>query len=174
VDHHDHVALLRGGIPEPGGLWADLGSGTGAFTLALAELVGPQGRIISVDKDRSALAEQERALKARFPDTNVEYRTGDFTKRLDLVGVDGIVMANSLHYVRHKDPVLTHLKAYLKPGGRLIVVEYNVDHGNMWVPHPFSYSTWEKLAAKAGFSHTDRIGSHPSSFLREFYSAVSW
>jgi hypothetical protein len=36
---------LRDGVPEPGGVWADLGSGEGAFTLALADLLGPGGRI---------------------------------------------------------------------------------------------------------------------------------
>ena len=58
MQHADHVDLLRGGVPTVGGLWADLGSGGGAFTLALAELIGPEGAILSVDKDRRALAEQ--------------------------------------------------------------------------------------------------------------------
>ena len=37
------VALIRGGVPRAGGVWADLGAGTGNFTWALAELIGPQG-----------------------------------------------------------------------------------------------------------------------------------
>ncbi len=49
--HEDHVNLLRKGILEPGGVWADLGSGAGAFTLALADLIGSTGEIYSVDKD---------------------------------------------------------------------------------------------------------------------------
>ena len=49
--HPDHVNLLRGALPQAGGTWADLGSGTGAFTLALAELVGPHGTVYSVDTD---------------------------------------------------------------------------------------------------------------------------
>jgi len=40
MKHTEHVNLLRRGIPAPGGVWADFGSGTGAFTLALAELTG--------------------------------------------------------------------------------------------------------------------------------------
>ena len=55
MNHRDHVNLLRRGVPEPGGVWADLGSGAGAFTLALAELVGPGAEIYAVDKDRGAL-----------------------------------------------------------------------------------------------------------------------
>ncbi len=60
MNHEDHINLLRQGIPNRGGNWADLGSGTGAFTLALADLSGPSARIYSVDKDKGALKEQER------------------------------------------------------------------------------------------------------------------
>ncbi|HTD19791.1 MAG TPA: class I SAM-dependent methyltransferase, partial [Ktedonobacteraceae bacterium] len=63
MNHEDHVRLLRKGIAEPGGAWADFGSGTGAFTLALADLLGTEGSIYSVDKDRGALKEQERAMR---------------------------------------------------------------------------------------------------------------
>ena len=49
--HADHVDLLRPGVPRPSGTWADLGSGSGAFTLALAGLLGTQGMISSVDTD---------------------------------------------------------------------------------------------------------------------------
>ena len=100
MKHEDHVALLRGGIAEPGGVWADLGSGTGAFTLALADLIGPAGTIYSVDKDRGALREQEREMRARFPAAPVQYIVADFTRRLDLPPLDGLVLANSLHFQR--------------------------------------------------------------------------
>ena len=53
--HEDHVNLIKGGISGPGGLWADFGSGSGAFTLALADLIGPQGKIYAVDESKSAL-----------------------------------------------------------------------------------------------------------------------
>jgi len=60
MDHTDHVTLLRGGVSAPGGVWADLGSGTGAFTLALSDLLGLSGTIYSVDKDPGALAAQKQ------------------------------------------------------------------------------------------------------------------
>ena len=46
------------------------------------------------------------------------------------------------------------MRGYLKPGGRFILVEYNVDSGNTWVPYPLSYPTWEKLAVEVGFRAT--------------------
>ena len=48
MDHRDHLGLVRNGV-SPGD-WADLGSGEGAFTLALAELLASAGRIYSIDK----------------------------------------------------------------------------------------------------------------------------
>jgi len=62
MDHADHVRLLQDGV-TPGGVWADLGAGSGAFTLALAELLGPGGEVIAVDRDRGILRELERALR---------------------------------------------------------------------------------------------------------------
>jgi SAM-dependent methyltransferase len=164
---------VRDGVPEPGGVWADLGSGEGAFTLALADLLGPGGRIYSVDRDRGALDVQARTLRARFPAVAVQTLAADFTRPIDLPPLDGIVMANSLHFVRRPAPVLALLRGYLRPGGRLIVVEYNTDHGNMWVPHPFSYPTWVARAQDAGFVDTRLLATVPSRFLGEIYSALS-
>ncbi len=173
MNHEDHVRLLRGGVPGPGGVWADLGSGSGAFTLALADLIGPTGEIYSVDKDRGALREQEQAMRARFPGTTVHYLTADFTQRLALPPLDGVVMANSLHFQRQKEPLLQLVRGYLKPEGRLLLVEYNADRGNMWVPHPLSYDTWEALARRNGFSRTTLLATQPSRFLGEMFSALS-
>jgi ubiquinone/menaquinone biosynthesis C-methylase UbiE len=174
VNHTDHVRLLSGGVPAKGGTWADLGSGTGAFTLALGELIGPEGAIYSVDQDRNALAEQERAFKEHFPKVAVHWMAADFTKPLNLPALDGIVMANSLHFHRDKDKVLKLVKGYLKPGGRLLLVEYNVDNGNMWVPHPLSFGTWEDVARRNGFKETRLLDRQPSRFLKEMFSAVSY
>jgi len=173
MQHKEHVYLLRKGIPGPGGTWADLGSGSGAFTLALADLIGPSGQIYSVDKDAGSLKEQQRAMRSTFPSVPVEYLNADFTQPLELPQLDGILMANSLHYVRQKDQVLRKLRSYLRPAGRLLIVEYNVDKGNPWVPYPFSYGSWQELAQRNGFRDTQQLASVPSSWLREIYSALS-
>ena len=66
LDHADHVGLLRPAV-EPGGSWADIGAGEGAFTLALADLLGPGGRILAVDRDRARSRRTRTAVRARFP-----------------------------------------------------------------------------------------------------------
>jgi SAM-dependent methyltransferase len=173
VDHRDHVELLRPGVPVAGGTWADLGSGTGAFTLALAELLGPGAVIHAVDRDRGALRDLERAMGDRFPGVVVRPVVGDFTRSLDLPPLDGIVMANSLHFHRDRETVARHVIGWIRPGGRLIVVEYDVDAGNPWVPHPFSYRTWVELAGRLGLRDVRLTGRVPSRFLGAIYSAVA-
>jgi ubiquinone/menaquinone biosynthesis C-methylase UbiE len=170
VDHADHVRLLRDGATR-GGRWVDLGAGTGAFTLALAELVGPEGEVIAVDRDRGALRQLERAL--RPGGAAVRTLAADFTRPLDLTSLDGVVMANSLHFVRDKTPVLALVRGMLKPSGRLLLVEYDADKGNQWVPHPLSFETWRALADGSGFSGTHKLASVGSRFLDRIYSAAS-
>jgi SAM-dependent methyltransferase len=173
MNHQDHIDLLRAGMFSTGNVWADFGSGTGAFTLALAELLGVGGEIYSIDKDAAALREQERAMQMRLPNTVVHYRAADFTVPLDLPPLDGIVMANALHFRRDKERVVQSIKNYLCPNGHFILIEYNVDRGNVWVPYPLSYPSWEELADRCGFSSTRLLATKPSHFMNEIFSALS-
>ncbi len=170
--------MLRPAQLPSGGTWADFGAGSGAFTLALRELVGPQALLYAIDKDAGRLRELQRDYAARFGSTaNLHVMASDFTRRLDLPPLDGALMANSLHYLRGeagKLEVLQHVRSYMRAGGALLLVEYNVDAGNMWVPYPLSFETWRTLAPRAGFSTPRLLAKHPSNFLREFYSAVCY
>lgn len=174
MNHSDHVNLIQRGVPGPGGVWADLGAGGGAFTLALAECIGPTGTIYAVDQDSRALERLARAMQRSYPDVTLHCVTADFTGPLTLPKLDGLLMANSLHYIRRKQPLVQRLRTLLRPGGRLILVEYNTDRGNRFVPHALSYSTWEKISRESGFAHTERLATRPSSFLGEFFAAASW
>jgi ubiquinone/menaquinone biosynthesis C-methylase UbiE len=174
MDHNDHVNLLRPANLGQGSSWADLGAGSGAFTFALRELIDASAEIYAVDKDRASLRQLEKEYQTRFGDADhLHTIVGDFSRPLDLLPLDGILMANSLHFFKDKIKVLDHIKALLKPNGILIVVEYNVDSGNPWVPHPFSFDSFRSLARQAGFSEPRLLATHPSRFLRGFYSALT-
>lgn len=173
MDHEDHIRLIREGVAIGGMVWADLGSGGGAFTLALADLLGPGGTIYSVDRDAGALRTQLQALSERFAAVTVHRVVADFAHPLELPMLDGIVMANSLHFQRDKLAVLTLVRSYLRDGGRLVLVEYDTASGNPWVPYPLSFQTWQTVAADAGFRETRRLGQIPSRFLGSIYSALS-
>ena len=173
LEQSDLVDLIRAGVDARRGLrWAELGAGTGAFTAALAELLGPGAHIVAVDRDRSALRRLQERLEAVGALT-VETLQADFTRPLALDGLDGVLMANSLHFVRAKEPVLAAVRGMLRPGGTLLMVEYDADRGNPWVPHPFSYDRWERMARAAGFEETRRVGWLPSRHLGGIYAASS-
>lgn len=173
MDHKDHLDLIRKGVDSPAGTWADFGSGRGAFTLALADLMKEGGIIYSIDHKRGKLEDQKQRMQARFPEMDVRYRAGDFRSPLDLPPLDGILIANALHFQEDKGPVLDLFHSYLQPSGRLILVEYNADRGNRWVPHPLSYQSWEKLSQEHGFIETRLLATKPSHFLGQIYAAAS-
>lgn len=174
MDHTDHVNLLRAGVPEKGGTWADFGAGSGAFTLALAELLGRGGVIYAVDRSDEVLHANERAMQSRFPESRVRYIVADFTLPLELPLLDGMVIANALHYQNDQKAALQRLRGYLRPAGRVLVVEYNIMHPNSAVPHPLPFVRWVELASEVGFAHTRLLVTRPSRSLREIYSAASW
>lgn len=176
MNHTDHVNLLRPAHLTPGAIWADFGAGAGAFTLALRELLGPDSDIYAVDKDRARLAELKQVWRGRFGDdlSRLHLLAADFTQSLDIPTLDGVLMANSLHFFKDKGRVLRHVSSFLKPGGALLLVEYNVDSGNTWVPYPLSFETWRALAPQNGFTEPRLLANASSSFLRGFYSAVAY
>ena len=183
MEHTDHLNLLRpAGLPQ-GGTWADFGAGEGAFTLALRELTGPDAVIYAVDRDGAALRRLKKDYIARFGSPlrgaqggadNLILLPNDFSRPLDLPPLDGIVMANSLHYFREKEGILRHVRGFLKINGVLLLVEYNVDEGNLWVPYPLSFETFHTLAPQAGFTEPRLLAKAPSGFLNEFYSAAAY
>lgn len=175
MDHQDHVNLLKPAGLARGGIWADFGAGSGAFTLAVSELVGLNAEIYAIDKDRGGLGKLERSHRERFGTSqNLHIVRADFTGALSLPPLDGIVMANSLHFFKDKEKVLRHVRTFLKLSGALLLVEYDADSGNPWVPYPLSFETYCALAPRAGFSEPNLLEKAPSRFLREFYSAVAY
>lgn len=175
MNHADHVALLRPGLGPVGKspVWADVGAGDGAFTLALAELLGDGATIYTVDRDSRALLLGFKQAGKQFPRVTIRPVVADFHHPLDLPRLDGLVTANALHFSSDPLPVVRQLRAFLEPGRPFIVVEYNTDRGNMWVPHPFTYDRWVEIATAAGFSETRLLARRPSKFLGEIYSAAS-
>lgn len=156
-------------LPGPSN-WADLGCGSGTFTTALAHYLAAGSLIYAVD--------QKLATGLQIPvPAGIQVKTLelDFVKNeWPFAALDGIVMANALHYVRDQAAFLEKLKRYLKPEGRLLIVEYNTDRPvPTWVPYPLSYPSLEKLFKKQGFRHIEMIGERPSVYGNaNLYTAI--
>lgn len=173
MDHADHVRLIRLGVQGAGRRWLEIGSGQGAFTLALADLLGPGASILASDRDPHSLRAATAAVERRFAETRLETRVFNFTDVIPDGPFDGVLAANALHFVASRDPTLRAIRFSLVPGGRLVIVEYDSDRGNPWVPHPFSFETWRMEATQAGYQEPREIGRVPSRFLGAMYAAVA-
>lgn len=174
MDHADHVGLIRDGVAGSGRRWLELGAGRGAFTLALADLLGPAAEIVAVDRDAGDLAALAAAMTRHFPGTKLTTIPADFARALPVEPpFDGLLAANSLHFVQDPAAVIANVRPLLRPGVRVVVVEYDSDSGNPWVPFPFSFQTWQAIAAGIGLLDTRLIGRVPSRFLDAIYAAAS-
>lgn len=167
------LELIRRAVRPGERAWADLGAGDGAFTRGLRELLGPAADVYAVDVDASGLRRQQRS-----PGSQDEGRThlieADFTRPLDLPPLDGVLLANALHFVQDQRAALQRFRGYLKPSGKLLVVEYDTTHASMWVPHPVPFRTLARLVASAGFRPPELLATVPSRFRGQIYSAVAF
>jgi SAM-dependent methyltransferase len=170
------LELIAGAVARGAGTWADLGAGEGTFTRALIEQLGLGSHVYAVDRDRRALATLERwAAKNQ---ASVIAVAADFTGPFDLpdtpvAGLDGALLANALHFVRDPGPVLESIAARLRPGGRLVIVEYDRRAPNPWVPHPIDAERVPGLLASAGFTSPTITARRPSAFGGDLYVAAA-
>jgi SAM-dependent methyltransferase len=174
MEHDDAVELIREAVAGRSGTRADLGAGTGTFTRALAALLGEGSVIYAVDKDRAALDE----LKSLARDAkNIVPVYADFTQAFEVGSVrdrlDGMLLANALHFVKDADEVLGRLVSTLRPGGRVVIVEYDRRETSRWVPYPIPRARLSTLAARAALSSPVVVASRPSEYQGELYVAVA-
>jgi len=166
--------LIAGAIPRSSRRWADLGAGTGTFTRALSELLGPEARVYAVDRDRHALGAIEPDGTARTAQVVTVH--ADFTRHLALDDVggeplDGALMANALHFVEDQESVLRRVIALLRLAGRVVVVEYDRRAPSRWVPYPIPPERLGLLAARTGLRAPTVVKRRPSLYGGTLYAA---
>jgi ubiquinone/menaquinone biosynthesis C-methylase UbiE len=146
-------------LPHPT-RWADLGCGSGLFTLTLASLLQPGSTIYAIDR-HPTIAQQLTANQV-----SIQPQKNDFVKKdLDLRDLDGVLMANSFHYVKDKPALLKTLKAILRHTHYFLIVEYDRTKAvPVWVPYPLGFAALESLFRKAGYTTITRLGQMPSAF----------
>jgi SAM-dependent methyltransferase len=143
--------------------WADLGCGDGTFTLALADLLSSGSIIHAIDVDASAL----RRIPSAHKRVRIVTHRGDFTGETWPFGdLDGILMANSLHYVGDQAAFIRGCSRHLKPSHRFLIVEYDTTTANPWVPYPVNQIRLRDLFERAGYPSIRVLRSRPSVFRR--------
>lgn len=149
--------------------WADLGCGTGTFTLALAHLLAPGSTIHAIDLDGAAL----RRIPATYERVRITTERGDFTQQpWPFAALDGILMANSLHYVEAQAAFIRGCESHMNPHRCFLIVEYDTSEPSRWVPFPVSQTTLAQLFQRAGYSSIRVLRRRSSLYRRAALYAV--
>lgn len=157
------ITLIDKGVTQSSApqIWADLGAGAGLFTNALSTLLSPGSIIYAVDQDKKVLS----SVVLKSAQIFLKKVTIDFVNgALNTEPLDGILMANALHFVKDKRSFIAKIKRSLTSSGRILIIEYDRETSNPWVPYPVSYSSLQRLATDVGFSSTNKLAETPSKF----------
>ena len=180
MKHADAIELIREAVGGRGGAWADFGAGTGTFTKALSAVLGAGSTVFAVDDDARAVRVLRELSTSMSGGARVIAVNADFAQPLVLPGLvpgqaqlDGILLANALHFVRDAERVLCELVQQLRPGGRVVVVEYDRRAASRWVPYPIPASLWPRLAESAGLTEPAITATRPSSYAGILYTGVA-
>jgi len=147
-------------------IWADLGCGSGTFTYALAEKLSRESKIFAVDRIR-------QTFSGRYDQTKIDFIQADFENDdLNISSLDGVLLANALHFVKDKARLIQKLEGYFEQGnGRWIIVEYDHSVPNQWEPYPIPFIQLKLLFSQFGYSKIEKIGERKSVFGGTMYSA---
>ena len=117
---------------KPGSTVADIGAGSGWFSVRAARRVGPKGRVIAEDINPKAIAYiQQRTQREHLANIVTVLGTPDDPK-LTPGSLDAALMLKVYHEIAHPPLVLANLRAALKPGARFGIIDRNgngSDHG---------------------------------------------
>ncbi len=155
---------------------ADIGAGDGYFTFPLAGAVGASGRVYAVEVEDHLVAELERQTQLRDA-ANVDAVLGELDDpRLPDGGVDLVFLCNTYHHIENRTAYFSRLRADLRPGGRLAIIDMRADLGG--IAGLFSHSGHSTRRTDlygemelAGFRHVERHDFLPVQIFEIFAPA---
>ena len=116
---------------KPGDVVADIGAGTGYFSWRMAQKVGDTGKILAVEIEQVSL-DEIAANMAKRKVTNVKGILGTITDpKLPPASVDLVIMVDVYHEFDHPFEMMENICKALKPGGRVVFVEYRAEDPNV-------------------------------------------
>ncbi len=130
----EFAAVARTLDIQPGQTVADIGAGSGYYTIRLSPVVGPGGRVIAQDVMQSYLDRLARRVRVAKLG-NVRFVRGTQSNpRLPANAVDVALMIHMYHEISQPYALLNHLRISLKPNGRLAIVDLERDPENHGMP----------------------------------------
>ena len=114
---------ILGGLVRRGDTVVDVGSGLGFFTLAMAEMVGPEGKVISVDLQEETLKRSRRRAERRGLVDRIEFHQSSHSSLGLSKPVDFVLAFWMVHEVRDRAGFLDEVRSLLPPTGHLLIAE---------------------------------------------------
>ncbi|MCA9692833.1 MAG: class I SAM-dependent methyltransferase [Myxococcales bacterium] len=133
--HDRRVDILRALALQPGMAVADVGAGTGLFTLEFARAVGDRGRVYAVDVMPKFLEHiDHKAARAGLSQVRT-VQAGERDVGLDEAAVDLVFMSDVYHHIEYPRAYLASLRRALRPGGRLVLIDFRREEGqsDAWI-----------------------------------------
>ncbi|XZF15566.1 hypothetical protein ACTHGU_05475 [Chitinophagaceae bacterium MMS25-I14] len=147
--------------------WADLGCGSGLFTTALALQLQEGSTIHAVDKIKPGIHQPGNGVQI------IPLQKDFIADDLKLPLLNGLLMANSLHFVPDKISFVQKIVPLLLPEASIIIIEYDTDRSNPWVPYPIKYNALLPLFRTAGYTTIQKVHEMPSAYNNgRLYSAL--
>ncbi len=143
---------------HPGMLVADVGAGTGYFTTRLARRVGPSGKVYAEDVEPEML-DRLRANVAQAQLPNVEIVPGTETDpKLPNGRLDLVLLVDVYHELAEPQQMLRNIRRFLKPDGRLVLIEYRKEDATIPIRDDHRMSTADaKAEVEAEGYRLDRV-----------------
>lgn len=155
---------------QPGQTVCDMGCGNGFYTLPLARLVGENGRVLAVDIQREMLGLLKDRATAEKLD-NIEYVLGSVVDpQLEPNSIDLVLMVDVYHEFSRPEEMLRAIRASLKPGGRVALVEFRAEDPNVPIKklHKMSKAQILKEYEPNGFKLVEEFDNLPWQHLMFF------
>jgi hypothetical protein len=147
--------------------WCDLGCDTGTFTMALAQSLASGSTIHAVDLDSKALGtipDEDHGVVIRKVLADLR------SPGLRLPTADGILMANSLHFIHDQH---LFIKKLLPLTNNFLIVEYERSNPSAWGPYPVGFEKLRELFNQSGVQRVERLSTQRSRFGGTIYSAFA-
>ncbi len=143
---------------KPGDIVVDIGAGAGVFTLPLARAVGPKGTVYAVEIDQGFLDHIEQRAREQQV-MNVRTVLGKFADpNLPTRDIDLALFHDVLHHIEDRAGYLTALARYMKPTGRVAIIELPADGSHREDPKlVVTREQVDRWMADAGFHPVESI-----------------
>jgi ubiquinone/menaquinone biosynthesis C-methylase UbiE len=166
----DCTTMMKQLKVQPGWTVCDLGAGNGFYTILLAKLVGPEGRVLAIDIQPEML-DMLKARAAKEKVSNIEPILGTTVDpKLPAEKLDLVLLVDTYHELSNPEEVLAAVRKSLKPKGRLALVEFRLEDENVPIKvlHRMSKVQILKEFSANGFKLVEQFDGLPWQHLMFF------